>query len=640
MTKEESTSRRKYKGRNLLSAKKPKSWWQLALSVIPTPFNILLFVIAIISSSIPQLRDWSVFTVIMITLILSCVVQFSQDYRSNAAANKSLSKLVATVEVRRKTPDGFENIMVDIKDLVPGDILCVSPGDVIPADCLLLHSSNLSVSQSSFTGENEPQHKCHITKEVADTVFDLQNVLFMQTSVISGSGVAVVLRTGDDAFLATIMKELNKKRPESPFQRGIRQVSCMMLGFMAILDPIVVVINGKTTGNWKDAAYFGIAVAVGLVPEMLPAIVNTVLAYGVSLLRKKGAIVKTMHTVQDLGNMTVLCSDKTGTLTKDEVTLCEHLYVTGAKDNRVLQLAYINATHQSGKKNSIDAAILNHPEPDDQDFSVGEKLQEIPFNFESRRSSCIIRRKDGTSQLICKGALEEVLSLSTHMHLGGRIVLLDDQNREGLVKRAHSLNAEGYRVILVATRELRVTLDFDERFDYCVLESNLVIEGLLTFLDPPKDDAKESIARLQSLGVEVKILTGDNIKVATKVCRSLELVKEVEDEHPQAITGPELEKLKGTPEFGTVVKNCKIFAKLTPAQKGEVITSLKSLGEVVGMLGDGINDCIALRQADCGISVDTGTNVAKECADMILVDKALSIMVDAVLIGRRTQGNT
>lgn len=443
--------------------------------------------------------------------------------------------------------------------------------------------------------------------------------------------------TGDDVFIASITKQLNEGRPLNAFQRGIRNVSYMMIGFMVVMVSVVLAVSGKVTGDWGQAALFSVSVAVGLVPEMLPAIVNANLARGAFALSSKKAIVKRLDSIQNLGGMSVLCSDKTGTLTKDEITLCHHVNPFGIQKDKIFRLAYINAVNQSGRKNNIDAAILKHTKKDEKDINIGQKVAEIPFDFETRRSSAIVRMPSGNLLLICKGAFEEVSSLCTHFRLGTKAVTLAAEHRQSLIKQAGDFNADGYRVVLVATRQVqsyKLDGDHQERLD-----TNLTVEGLLTFLDPLKDDAKTSIHRLQELGVDVRILTGDNLGVALKVCRTLDIVRAVSEDEMQAITGPDLARLNGE-DFDRAVKMCRVFAKLTPSQKGQVILSLKAQGEVVGMLGDGINDCVALRFADAGISVDSGMNVAKTCADIILTQKELSIIVDCVLTGRVTHGNT
>lgn len=326
-------------------------------------------------------------------------------------------------------------------------------------------------------------------------------------------------------------------------------------------------------------------------------------------------------------------------MTKDEIALCHQVDVFGNEKHEIFQLAYINAINQSGKKNSIDQAILKHIVVEEKEVNFGERVAEIPFTFETRRSSCIIRTPTRRLLLICKGAFEEVASLCSYVRIHNHRISLNAKHRQELTKRAAAFNDDGYRVVLVATREL-LECEMEEDDLSEGLDTNMIVEGLLTFLDPPKDDAKASIARLQDLGVDVRVLTGDNLGVALNVCRTLNLVREVEEGEIQAITGPELARLEGTDAFDHVVKQCKIFAKLTPSQKGQVIMSLKAAGEVVGMLGDGINDCVALRFADTGISVDSGMNVAKDCADIILTQKELSIIVDCVVTGRITHGNT
>lgn len=349
---------------------------------------------------------------------------------------------------------------------------------------------------------------------------------------------------------------------------------------------------------------------------MLPAIVNANLARGAFLMAKKKAIVKRLDAIQNLGGMSVLCSDKTGTLTKDKITLCHYVSASGHENAYVLQLAYSNAVNQSGKKNSIDAAIIESGDSlllKKESTGPGQKIAEIPFNFDTRRSSVIFRNESGMLLLVCKGAFEEVLSLCTHMRSYGEVCKLDGSLRQDLHRRASAHNEDGYRVILVATRELGpadLNADIVEGLD-----TGMAVEGLLTFLDPPKEDAASSVARLQELGVDVKVLTGDNLGVAMNVCRQLNLVSQVEEGDIQAITGTALASIDDKDELKRVVKSCKIFAKVTPSQKGQVVMQLKQAGDVVGMLGDGINDCVALRYADAGISVDSGANAAKDCAD-------------------------
>uniref|UniRef100_A0A0B7KSI2 Magnesium-transporting ATPase, P-type 1 n=1 Tax=Bionectria ochroleuca TaxID=29856 RepID=A0A0B7KSI2_BIOOC len=645
----EAESRHHVKGPNVLSSQKPPSCVMLLLSVIPNPFNILLVFLAIINAAIPP-PNWKGFAVLTIMVVISCAVRFWQEYRSGMAVFRLQAAITSSFKVRRqatsskglgKTPTVTE-MDVPGRDLVPGDVVLLTPGVVVPADCLILESSFLRISQSTWTGESEPTPKMAIqgSEKNDTTLFDLANVAFMGTSVISGHGAGLVLRTGDDVLIASMAKELEKRRGVNAFQKGIRNVTWMLIGFMAVM---VLCISGKTTGDWGNAALFSISVAVGLVPEMLPAIVNANLARGAYQLSKKRAIVKRLDSVQNLGAMSVLCSDKTGTLTKDEILVHHYLDGTGEENLDILKLATIDSSVQGSNGNNMDAAILDFRLPNGMPIHVAEyrKVMAIPFNFERRRSGCIVRGLTGTNILICKGAFDEVLALCSSMRVGGETVQLDETSRQVLSQRVHKLNTEGYRVLLIAMKPLaKIGLDDEDCLEG--LESQMILEGMVSFVDPPKDDAAQSITQLKALGVEIKILTGDTLAVALNVCRSLELLgqDEASESETQSITGPNLAQLEGTDEFDQVVKSCKVFAKLTPSQKGMVVASLRKAGHCVGMLGDGINDCIALRGSDVGISVDSGAGVAKDCADLVLTEKGLGIIVDSVTVGRVTHGNT
>ncbi|KAH0545433.1 hypothetical protein FGG08_000434 [Glutinoglossum americanum] len=691
LTSSQAARRLKLNGRNALSCKKPMAWWQLLLQVIPNPFNILLALIAVISVANPT-PNWSTFIILAVMIVVSCAVRFWQEYRSNAAATKLQSSVTNDVRVQRQSTESFtlakcpfEEVAIKAETLVPGDILLINPGDSIPADCLLIEGNHLVISQSSLTGESAGVRKTANPQSEKDALdaFALENVVFMGTSVISGSGLALVLRTGDDAIIASITKALNEKPPLNAFQRGIRNVSYMLIGFMLVMVPIVLVVSGKVTHDWRGAALFSVSVAVGLVPEMLPAIVNANLARGAFKLAKRKAIVKRLDSIQNLGAMSVLCSDKvsnqnistpaisgswnenidllqTGTLTNDEISLSGYLNCEGYTEPEIFRLAYINAVNQSGSKNAVDSAIINFYRIGDAGNSTltsnekhhaslidHKKIAEIPFTFETRRSSCIVKYSTGKHELICKGAFEETLNLCTHIQTnpGTEPIPLGRTQRLALSHLVSNLNTDGYRTILVATRELTASqcaaLTADDSAEILPdLTAGLTAHGLLTFLDPPKPDAAASIAKLQALGVEVKVLTGDALGVALQVCRSLNLVKELDEAGIQAISGPDLKRLEGTEEFDEVVRGCVVFAKLTPAQKGQVVLSLKQGGGCVGMLGDGINDSIALKYADVGISVDSGAGVAKDVAEIILTQKELDIIVECVTTGRFTHGNT
>ncbi|POR35461.1 Magnesium-transporting ATPase, P-type 1 [Tolypocladium paradoxum] len=653
LTDFEADTRRGIKGANVLPTQRAPSWILTLLAAIPNPFNILLIFLAIINASIPE-RDYAGMTVLLVMVVISVLVRFWQEYRSSVAVFRLQSSITNKQKVRRQPPsvealvgkvhDSVEKAVVE-KDLVPGDIVVLSPGSVVPADCLVLEASFLRISQSTWTGENEPVAK--VATSIGDkeaTLFDLVNIAFMGTSVISGNGLALVLRTGADVLIAGMAKELKKKRETNAFQRGIRNVSWMLIGFMCVMVPIVLGISGRTTGNWNEAALFSVSVAVGLVPEMLPAIVNANLARGAYVLSSMKAIVKRLDSVQNLGAMSVLCSDKTGTLTKDEITLRQYLDYAGAENVSVLKLATVDANIQGSNGNNIDSAILNYRLQDDKPVSVAqyEKVTAIPFTFERRRSACVVRGATGQNLLITKGAFDEVLGLCSSVRQGGVAVPLDLEKKQMLMDRANALNREGYRVLLVAEKQL-AKVDLDDEDGLHEIETGMTLEGLLSFIDPPKDDAAESIAQLKALGVDVKVLTGDSLPVALNVCQALGVLGQNDetDDDLQAITGPELAQLEeDEDEFDAIVKSCTVFAKLTPNQKALVVGSLRKAGHCVGMLGDGINDCMALRRADVGISVDSGASVAKDCADLILTEKGLNIIVASVRTGRITHGNT
>ncbi|EEY16246.1 magnesium-transporting ATPase [Verticillium alfalfae VaMs.102] len=647
LTTTEAADRRKIHGLNIVSSKKPPSWWLLLLLVLPNPFNLLLTFIAIISVASPG-RSWvhititnvrrhkltlnqDTFAVLMAMVVISSAVRFWQEYRSIMSVAKLQSSVTADVKVRRSpstagaSPELPTDVLVHEKNVVPGDVIVLSPGDTIAADCILLETNYLRISQSSLTGESMPITKAPATfgdEKTRDiSLFDLTNVAFMGSSVVSGSGLAVVIGTGNDTFIASTLKQLSKRRDLNAFQRGIRNVSYMLIGFMLVMVPIVLAISGKVTGDWGQAALFSISVAVGLVPEMLPAIVNTNLARGAHILSKKKAIVKRLDAIQNLGAMSILCSDK--------VVMRHNVDCAGLDHRGALQLAYINAFSQGNQGNNMDAAIIKYRDEiaKDVDIPFYEKVAVSPFTFERRRSAAIVRGITKAQMLICKGAFEEILGLCIRVRRGIKDEPIDAATRSALTAEAGRLAVSGYRVLLVATRQIP---DFvhDDEDSFENIESNMTLEGMLTFLDPVKDDAAESVARLRASGVEVKILTGDNLGVAVNICQAINLVDMVDHDDLQAITGPELARLEGTDEYDEMVLKCKVFAKLTPMQKAQIVNRLKAAGNCVGMLGDGVNDCIALRAADVGVSVDSGTRAAKDSAD------------DGVRVGRVTQGNS
>ncbi|KAF5667253.1 magnesium-translocating P-type ATPase [Fusarium heterosporum] len=651
ITSDEAASRRRVHGQNVVSSRKPQSWFMLLLSVIPNPFNILLAFLAIFNIAMPP-PNWEGFAILVVMIVISCAVRFWQEYQSGIAVFRLQLSITPKFRVQRPSPSTdkqqtscTEETVLDT-DLVPGDVVILAPGAIVPADCLILESSYLRISQSAWTGESEPVLKDATSNAMKEAVsiFDCGNLALMGTNIVSGHGVGLVLRTGDGAMIATMVKAVEKKRQPNAFQKGILNVTWMLIGFMVIMVPIVLCISGKITGNWGNAALFSISVAVGLVPEMLPAIVNANLARAAHQLSKKQAIVKRLDSVQNLGAMTVLCSDKTGTLTKDELSV--HRYTNAAEEDTlgVLELAKVDSQIQGNSGNNMDRAIINFRLPEGE-VAVAhyEQVRVIPFDFERRRSGCIVKGITGLNLLIIKGAFEEVFARCSSMRSHGKVEQLNGESLQRWRQLAMQRNENGYRVLLVATKPLNKAYLVDTGVDDLdTVETDMILEGMISFSDPPKDDAKDAIASLTELGVQVKVLTGDSLPVALNICNSLELIQRQEalDDDYNAISGSDLAMLEGSEEFDHIVERCTVFAKVTPKQKSLIVTSLQKAGHCVGMLGDGINDCTALRDADVGISVDSGAGVAKDCADLILTEKGLSIIVRSVVLGRITHGNT
>jgi P-type Mg2+ transporter len=635
-------------GANEIAHEKAPAWWVQLLQAFVNPFIGILIVIAIISLitdvmlANPGDRDYKTLIVVSIMVFLSALLRFWQEFRSNLAAEQLKSMVKTTVTVLRNGGLGPGKQEIDIKEVVPGDIILLSAGDMIPADCRILQSKDLFVSQATLTGEALPVEKRDIPIDNADSrsPLELENCCFMGTNVVSGTAMAVAVTTGSLTYFGSISKSLTGKRAETSFDKGVNSVSWLLIRFMLIMVPLVFLINGLTKGNWLEALMFAIAVAVGLTPEMLPMIVTANLAKGAVNMSKRKVIVKRLNAIQNIGAMDILCTDKTGTLTIDKIVLERHLNVFGDEDDEVLKWAYLNSYHQTGLKNLLDSAILEHVEIHDylkvEDYF--KKVDEIPFDFQRRRMSVILEQRSNKHLLICKGAVEEILDLCTHafdpgedkqLHIeNDKIVPMDETMRSIILKTSKKLNEEGLRVLLVAIKE------YEERpLTYSVAdESNMILTGFIGFLDPAKPSAKPSIEALHKLGITLKVLTGDNEIVTKKICRDVGIPIN------HILLGNEMEKISDQ-ELTERIDEISIFAKLSPAQKSRVVKVLQAKGHTVGFMGDGINDAAALRDADVGISVDTAVDIAKESADIILLEKDLMVLRKGVIYGRRTFGN-
>jgi Mg2+-importing ATPase len=515
--------------------------------------------------------------------------------------------------------------------VVPGDIIHLSAGDIVPADVRVLTARDLFVNQASLTGESLPVEKHAVAAPAGITsALDLDNVAFMGTNVVSGTASAMVVATGARTYFGSIARQISGQREATSFDLGINRFIWLIVRFMLVMVPLVFLVNGLTKGNWLEALLFAVAVAVGLTPEMLPMIVTINLAKGALAMARKKVIVKRLNSIQNLGAMNVLCTDKTGTLTQDKVILERHVDVFGDESERVLEYAYLNSFYQTGLKNLLDVAVLEHVDVRERLDAEGRfaKVDEIPFDFERRRMSVVVADRNGSHILVCKGAVEEVLAACNRAEQRGEVVMLEGAQHGEPLRVTQAFNEDGFRVIAVAYKELP-----PGQTTYSVAdEVGLVLAGYIAFLDPPKESAAAAIRTLQEHGVAVKVLTGDNEAVTRNICRQVGLPVE------QVLLGSEIDGLTDA-ALAERTDGVSVLAKLSPGQKARVIKALHLRGHVVGFLGDGINDGPALKAADVGISVDTAVDIAKESADIILLEKDLLVLKEGVVEGRKVFGN-
>ncbi len=625
-------------GPNEVAHEKPPHWIVQLLSAFKNPFIIVLVTLAIIQY-ISSPDDPRPIIIISVMVAISVGLQFWQEYRSALAAEK-LKALVRTTATVLRREDGQSRAReVPIRELVPGDIVRLSAGDLVPADVRLMSSRDLFVSQAALTGEALPVEKYDTLGSVAVKSapgatseagqLDQSNICFLGTNVVSGTATALVVATGQHTYFGSLARSIVGKRAETSFDRGVKSVSWVLIRFMLVMVPIVFVINVLTKGDWLQAFLFAVSVAVGLTPEMLPMLVSANLAKGAIAMARQKVVVKRLNAIQNLGAMDVLCTDKTGTLTQDRIILEHHVDISGEENERVLQLAWLNSYHQSGLKNLLDVAVIKFA-AEQQAASMLKKIDELPFDFARRRMSVIVQNTDGSHLLVCKGAVEETLGISAYTQEGDERVPLDDAKRRTLMAMTRDYNEDGFRVIAVATRTFPpgATKDHYAMSD----EDELVVQGFLAFLDPPKETAGPAIAALREHGIAVKILTGDNMVVTRKICREVGL------DVGEPVLGRDTEDLDDA-AFRALVERTTVFAKVSPLQKARIIRTLQANGHTVGFLGDGINDAAALREADVGISVDTAADIAKESADIILLEKSLLVLENGVLQGRQTFGN-
>lgn len=632
LTQEQAERSREEWGRNTLTYGKREPVAKRLFSAFINPFTVILLALAVISAvtdialASPGEENYATVLIIATMVLLSGGLRFVQETRSGNVADKLLGMLHTTACVEREG----QKAEIPLEELVVGDLVHLSAGDMIPADLRILGAKDLFVSQSALTGESEAVEKLGDALPQREALTDTANLAFLGSNVVSGSAKALVLAVGNDTMLGRMAKELNTKPPKTTFEKGVNSVSWVLIRFMLLMVPVVLFVNGFTKGDWMQAALFAISVAVGLTPEMLPMIVTTSLAKGALAMSKQKVILKNLNSIQDLGSMDILCTDKTGTLTQDKVVLEYHLNVDGQEDDRVLRHAFLNSYFQTGLKNLIDLAVIQKQEELGAQALVEKytKVDEIPFDFQRRRMSVVVQDQEGKTQLVTKGAVEEMLQCCTWAECGGKVLPLEDEVRRRVLAKANQLNSQGMRVIAVAQK----TNPSPVRQFSVADEQGMVLLGFLALLDPPKATTKAAIQALQAYGVPVKILTGDNEKVTQAICRQVGLPVE------RILLGTDLERLNDQ-ELGRLAEDITVFAKLSPQQKARVVRVLREKGHTVGYMGDGINDAAAMQAADVGISVDTAVDIAKETASVVLLEKDLMVLEQGVLEGRRTYAN-
>lgn len=632
LTPEQVERSREEHGSNVLTYGKRESVAKRLFSAFINPFTVILLALAAISAvtdialASPGEKNCATVLIIATMVLLSGGLRFVQETRSGNVADKLLGMLHTTACVER----AGQKVEISLEEIVAGDLVYLSAGDMIPADLRILCAKDLFLSQSALTGESEAVEKLGTAVSQKAALTDTANLAFLGSNVVSGSAKALVLAVGNDTMLGRMAKELNTKPPKTTFEKGVNSVSWVLIRFMLLMVPVVLFVNGFTKGDWMQASLFAISIAVGLTPEMLPMIVTASLAKGALAMSKQKVIIKNLNSIQNLGSMDILCTDKTGTLTQDKVVLEYHLNVDGKEDDRVLRHAFLNSYFQTGLKNLIDLAVIQRQEELGAQALVEKytKVDEIPFDFQRRRMSVVVQDREGKTQLVTKGAVEEMLQCCAWAECGGRVLPLEEGVRQRVLAKAGELNSQGMRVIAVAQKTNPSPAGQFSVED----ERGMVLLGFLALLDPPKATAKAAIQALQEYGVSVKILTGDNEKVTQAICRQVGLPVE------RILLGTDLESLDDQ-TLGRLAEDITVFAKLSPEQKARVVRILREKGHTVGYMGDGINDAAAMKAADVGVSVDTAVDIAKETASVVLLEKDLMVLEQGVLEGRKTYAN-
>lgn len=610
-------------GKNQVSQSKPKKWYNYLFESLFSPFNTILLGISLVllytDVIIPETPSYANIIVILVLVLTSTLLEFFEEFRSNKAAEK-LKELVGTTALVIR--DGQE-IKIPIHDITIGDVVLLSSGSMIPADLRIIEAKDLYVSQSSLTGESDAVKKSvnsNLNNDDIDSITDLDTICFMGTNVISGSAKGIVIKIADNTYFGKIAHTLTNGKPQTSFQKGVQNISKLLIKFMLVMIPIVFMITA-----WKHetltAFTFSVAIAIGITPLLLPVILSSSLSKGAVRMSKKKTIVKKLDSIQSFGAMNILCTDKTGTLTEDKIVLEKYLDINGDEDIRILKHAFLNSYFQTGLKSNIDEAVIvrgleNDLKNKTQNY---KKIDEIPFDFSRRRLSVIVSDENEKLQMITKGAVEEILNICTLVDYKGTVSPITKEIKDNIKKISKSLNQDGLRVVAVCQKN-----DISSNTDFNInSEKNMVLLGFIGFLDPPKESAKIAIERLNNSGIRVIVLTGDNADVTRCICNKVNIRSK------KIILGNELDKLSDQAVL-RILKKVNIFAKLSPIQKARIIRLLKEDGNIVGYMGDGINDSPSLINSDVGISVDTAVDIAKESADIILLEKDLNVLLDGV----------
>lgn len=631
LTNNEAENRQDEFGRNVITIGNKNTLPHRLREAVINPFNVILLLVAVVTYFTDVVAskkpDYLTVIIILSLVFLSSSVAFVQSQRSNAAAEKLSQMISNKADVWRD--EKLADIPMD--EVVPGDIVRLSAGDMIPADVRFLTTKDTFVAQAALTGESNPVEKfSSICSKKNDALTDLHNIGFMGSNIISGSATAIVLATGNNTYFGSMAKSLSGDRAKTSFERGVDSVSKLLVRMMLVMVPVVFLINGLSKGDWPNAFLFAVSIAVGLTPEMLPVIMTSTLAKGAVSMSRHKVIVRTLGAIQTFGEMDVLCTDKTGTLTEDKIILEKYMNLHGEDDTRILRHAYLNSYFQTGLKNLIDIAIINRAGQNGLSniLDAYSRVDEIPFDFSRRRMSVVLTDKNEKRQLITKGAVEEILAISSFVEMNGHVLPMDGETRQMALDTYEKYNTEGLRMLAVAQKnEVPGSGSFG-----VADEKDMVLIGFVGFLDPPKESAKTAITALREHGVRTVVLTGDSEGVAVKVCGKVGV------NASRLFTGHDIEQMDDATLLDAV-KNCDLFAKLSPSQKERVVKAFQTAGHTVGYMGDGINDAPPLHQADVGISVDSAVDIAKETADIILLEKDLMVLEEGVIEGRRTFGN-